>query len=228
MAVDLLALVIGFVVGGLAVGIAVEVMGRGRAQERRTTKLTTGWRIRELQDPVLVARDVLEVDVPEGTRIYASGVVEPGLFRTCKVQQVPPVRAEFAFDEKQGRALLFLAGVRPGALGLLTVDPEIVSRLGTEARTLMDRAGDYVERLVLSEVPGRNGIVVETQGDVQDVLPFRERFMIRLQDGDAVLGVLVDKDPSGLREQRIQVRGRVDRDRTGYAVIEASDIRVVH
>lgn len=227
MAIDVLALVIGFVVGGLAVGIVVETMGRARSAPRASIKLTTGWRLSELQEPVLVARDVLDVQVPAGTKVYASGVVSPQIQATCRVRQVPPVRAEFALDARNDRALVFLAGVREGALGLLSVDRDMVGRLATEARTVMDRAGDYVERLRLVEVPGREGVTVETQGAVQAVLPFRERFMIRLQDGDAVVGVLVDKDPASLHEQQIQVRGRIERDRTGYPVIEATDIRVV-
>lgn len=225
MAWDVLSLVVGLVVGGLAVGIAIEAMGRAREPQRQTTKLTTGWRLSELNAPTLVARDVLDVEVPKGARVFASGLVDPAVLRVAQVHNVPPVRAEFAVDQAGQKALLFLGGVRAGTLAVLTVDPALVGRLATEARTLQDRGSAYVERHRIAELAGREGATVETQGQVADVLPFRDRFMIRLTEGDATIGVLVDKDPDALREERILVKGTLARDRTGYPVIEASEIR---
>jgi hypothetical protein len=49
--------------------------------------------------------------------------------------------------------------------------------------------------------------------------------MIRLEDSGHIMGVLVDKNPENLREERIQVKGKLQRDQTGYAVIVAEDIR---
>lgn len=225
MAWDVLSLVVGLVVGGLAVGIAVEAMGRGRTPERQTTKLTSGWRLAELHAPTVVARDVLDVQVPAGAKVYASGLVDPAVLQAAQVRNVPPVRAEFAVDQAGQKALLFLGGLRPGTLAVLTVDRDLVGRLATEARMLQDRGAAYVERHRIGELVGREGAVVETQGQVADVLPFRDRFMIRLTEGDATIGVLVDKDPDALREERILVKGTLARDRTGYPVIEASEIR---
>ncbi len=226
MAFDILALAIGLVVGAIAVAVVMESMGRLRPETNKedASKLTTGWRIRELGQPVLVARDVVDVQVPRGCQIYASGVVDPAILAACKVQQVPPVRTEFAFDAANRRAIMFTSGVRDGTLALITVDPAIVDRLETEYKTLASHAGDYVERLRIQELAGKAGVTVETRGVVQDVLPFQDRFMMRLEDQGNVIGVLCNRDPSELEGMRVQVRGPVEK-RTGYPVIEAEDIR---
>jgi hypothetical protein len=226
MAFDALWFTVGLVAGIVGTAVLLEAMGRARQTTPQVqSKLTTGWRISELADPVLVARDVLDVDVPAQCPIYASGVVSPELVKRGTVRQVPPVRTEFALDRKRARALIFTAGVRDDALALVTVDEELVSRLESEWRLLATRAGDYVERLRIQDLAGRTGVSVETRGLVKDVLPFRDRFMMRLEDEGHVIGVLVEKDPGALRDERVLVRGGLRKDETGYPVIEAVDIR---
>lgn len=225
--VDLLSVVIGLLLGGIAVGVVVEVTGRGREKAPEPHKLTTAWRLSELQEPVLVARDVLDVEVPPGTEVLASGLVDPKVQAACRVREVPPVRAEFALDRKQRRAILFLGGVQQGSMALLTVDDALLARLETEYRRLADRSADYVERFRISELGGRSGVVVETEGLVQEVLPWKQRWMMRLEDHGHIIGVAVEKDPSELKERRVRVRGRLDKDQAGYAVIEAVEVRTV-
>ncbi len=222
---DILSIVIGLVVGALAVAVVIETTGRSREKPSPQAKLTTGWRLREFGRPVIVARDVLDVDVPDGSTVFASGLVDPKLQATCTVKQVPPVRAEFALDQENGRALLFTAGATEGSLALVTVDPATVQRLETEFRSLRGRSDDYVERRRIAELAGRHGVTVEVDGVVQDVLPFHDEWMIRLEDQGAIIGVVVKKDASELQDERIRVTGRLDKDRTGYAVITADAIR---
>ena len=224
---DILSLVIGLVVGGLAVAIAIETTGRNRDKPQPLGKLTTSWRLSELHAPVIVASDVMDVDVPATARIAASGLVEPAVQDRCDVRQVPPVRAEFALDLAAGRGLLFLGGVRRDAMALLTVDPATVQRLESEFRTLWDRSDPYVERLRIADLAGRQGVTVEVDGVVRDVLPWQDRFMIRLEDQGSIIGVTVEKDASELVDERIRVQGRLEKDKTGYPVIAARDIRRV-
>ncbi len=227
MALDLLSIAIGLVLGGVSVGLVVEVMGRGRQKPVQQEKLTAAWRLSELQKPVLVARDVLDVDVPAKTRVYASGLVDPRIQQSCKVYQVPPVNAEFALDLAQRRAILFIGGVRKGALALVTVDEALVARLETDYKRLSDRSNEYVERFRIQDLGGRDGVTIETEGLVQDALPWKGRFMIRLEDQGHIIGVMVNKDPSSLQDKRIRVKGTLKKDETGYAVIDALDLRTL-
>ncbi len=225
--VDLLWAAIGAVVGGLIVAILFEVTARRASKPQEHTKLTTGWRLREFGTPVLVARDLWGITVPPGSHVFASGMVDPEVVRTCKVETVPPVRAEFALDPEKGRAILFPGGLRDGNLAVVTVDPVLVGRLETEYKMLKGRATGYAERHTIREIAGRKGVVVETRGTVQDVLPWKDGFLIRLEDQGSVIGVLVAKDPVELKGQRIVVKGPVDQDKTGYPTIDAQEIHLI-
>lgn len=222
-ALDLVYAAAGFVVGAVAVAVLVEARGKGAAPAE-TMKLTSTWRLGELGTPLVVARDV-EAEVPAGARVVASGQVAPEVFAAAQVRQVPHVGAEYAVDAARKRVLLFLGGVRPGAQAMLSVDPAVVARLEAEATALWERADAYVERRHLADAAGRHGLVVETEGTVQDVIPYQGSFLVRLEDGGQILGVQVDKDPVELRGERIVVRGKVAKDKGGYPVLKATDVR---
>ncbi len=227
MALDVLSIAIGLVLGGVSVAVVIEVMGRGRQKPVQQEKLTSAWRLSELHEPVLVARDVMDVDVPAKARVYASGLVDPRVQQTCRVFQVPPVNAEFALDLVQRRAILFVGGVRKDALALMTVDETLVARLEAEYKRMADRSNEYVERFRIQDLGGRNGVTIETEGIVQDALPWKGRFMIRLEDQGHIIGVLVNKDPSSLQDKRIRVKGVLKKDETGYPVVDAIDLRTM-
>ncbi len=224
MAVDLLWASIGFVVGALVLAIGYEVSNRRRNVPQAETKLTTGWRLTEFRKPVIVARDVWDIKVPEGAIVLASGLVDPAVHRTCEVHSVPAVRAEFALDLEGERALLFAGGLRDGSLAAWSVEAGLLARLESEYRTLKSRATAYVERHAIADLAGRNGVVVETKGLVQDVLPWKDQYMLRLEDRGHVIAVLLQKDPSELVGQRILVKGPIDQGATGYATLVAEEI----
>lgn len=227
-ALDLVYALAGVAVGAVAMAAIVEAKARGAgAGPVAKTKLTTGWRIAELDKPLVVARDV-EAEVPAGARVLASGEVAASAYAAATVRQVAHTPAEFAVDDAGTKALLFLGGVRPDATALVTVDPELVGRLVQQAKSLWDQSEPYVERRGLAEVASRAGLLVETQGTVQDVLPYQGAYLLRLEDAGQILGVRVDKEPSELRGQRVLVRGRMAKDATGYPLLHANDLRRIH
>ena len=196
----------------------------GPGQQGQGLRLTSGWSLAELGAPLVVARDV-EAEVPAGARVVASGQVAPEAFAAADVRQVRAVTAEYAVSPGSGRALLFLGGVRPGAQALLATDAATVARLEAEATALWERAGPYVERRALADAARRQGLVVETQGLVQDILPHQGAWLLRLEDDGAALGVRVDREPAELKGSRIVVRGRMAKDKGGYPVLLATDLR---
>ena len=216
---------------GLAVGAGATYawFQRKPAQEPPRTgqgvRLTTGWRLSELGTPLVVAQDVEPLDVPPGTRILTAGIVDPSVQAQAQVEAVPSVRAQFALDGERRRALLFLGGVRDGSMAALSTDPDLVARLDAEAKRLASRAEGYVERRRVGDLAGRQGVLVEVDGVAQDVLPYHDGFMIRLEDQGAIIGVLVAKDASELAGERLRVLGRLEKDKSGYTVIQATDLR---
>lgn len=218
---------VGASVAGSAIALVWFFAQRGApaAPAGPSQTLTEGWRLRELGTPVVVAHDVDELDVPADATVFASGTVHPKVLASCTVHQVPPVRTAFAIDAEARRAIVFTGGVRDGSLALITTDPALVGRLETEHRTIAARAASYVERLPVAALAGKAGVTVQTLGVVQEILPYQDRFMMRLEDQGAIIGVLVDRDPESLRDERIMVEGRVEKPDNGYLVLHATDVR---
>lgn len=227
MVLDALSVAFGASLAGSAAALGWFFRQRNAAAEpaRPRQTLTEGWRLRELKQPLLVAHDVEDLEVPPQTIVYASGTVHPSVLAACTVHQVPPVRTAFALDRDAGRALVFTGGVRDGSLALITEDPDLFGRLDTECRTIAARAASYVERLPVAALAGKAGVTVQTAGVVQEILPYRDQFMMRLEDQGAIIGVLVDRDPESLRDERILVEGRVEKPDNGYLVLHATDVR---
>jgi hypothetical protein len=211
-------------IGALVAILAARLRASSTPGASPGLKLTSTWRLSELGSPLVVARDV-EAGVPPGTRIVASGQVAPEAFAVAQVRQVPAVTAEYAVDAAGKRALLFLGGVRPGSQAMPCADADLVARLAAEATALWERAEPYVERRALADAASRQGLAVETQGTVLDVLPYQGAFLLRLEDNGQVLGVRVEREPSELKGQRVVVRGHVAKDKGGYPVLVASDLR---
>ncbi len=214
---------LGLSAGGLLWWLSMRSLATEPTDSR--LKMTAGWRLGELTDPIIVARVLEDVDVPAGARVYASERVDAAVLGGCDVHMVPHVRAEFAAAGDFSKALIFTSGIAEGCLALLCEDPVLLGRLRTEWQHLSARGSDYVERLRVGELAGKAGLVVETQGVVQDVLPYQDGFMMRVEDDGAIIAVLVDKDPEGLADERILVRGVVEKQGGGYLALRASDVR---
>lgn len=225
--VSVLWLAIGLIAGAFLGILVVEATGRGRQKPSTlpSYKLVSGWSLREFEPATLVARHVEDLHVPSSTTVLCSGRVDPDVVNQAAVQQVTDVGMEYILDETRGRVLLLLGGARPGTLGLLLTDEGLLDRLKAETRAMQGHASDYVERLKIREISGRTGVTVETRGMVQDVVPYKDSYLLRLEDEGQILGVLVSKDPSSLLEQRIQVSGPLERNESGYIVLKAKSVR---
>lgn len=227
--VDVIEVVVYATLAGVAAGAGLTwvwslLLSAERPGAAQALRLTATWRLAELGTPLVIARDV-DAEVPAGARVVAAGQVAPEAFAAAEVRQVPAVTAEYAVSPGSGRALLFLGGVRNGSQALLATDAATVARLEAEATALWERAEPYVERRALADAAHRTGIMVETQGQVQDVLRHQGAFLLRLEDGGQVLGVQVEREPSELKGRRVVVRGRMGKDKGGYPVLVATDLR---
>lgn len=221
---EVLSTLVGFVVGVVAAGIAVELGLKKWFSAPDSSKLTTIWSLTELQSPEIVATSLhAGVEVPANARIVSAGDVPPSR-KGLNVRRNTEARGSFAIDAHRARAVLFLGAIEKGTLALWTVDERIIERLRAEFSRLWTRSTDYVERATVADIASKANVTVETRGIVQDVIPYKGRYMLRLTDhGDAV-GVLVDQDLQ-VRGQKVTVKGIVRTSRSGYPLVEALEVK---
>lgn len=221
---DVLSTFIGFIVGVVAAGIAVELGLKKWFSAPDSSKLTTIWSLTELHAPEVVATSLHPgVEVPANARIVCAGDLPPSK-KGLNVRRNAESKGSFAIDSRRARALLFLGGIEKGSLALWTVDERMIERLRAEFNRLWTRSTDYVERASVAEIASKANVTVETRGIVQDVIPYKGKYMLRLTDrGDAV-GVLVDNDLQ-VRGQKVLVKGIVRTSSSGYPMVEALEVK---
>lgn len=221
---DVLSTLIGFIIGIVAAGFAVELGLKKLFAPPENSKLTTVWSLSELHSPEIVATALAEgVDVPKSARVVASAKMPPST-KAYQLRRNAEAKGSFALDSQKPRALLFLGGIEPGSLALWTVDEKLIERLRAEFNRLWTRSTDYVERAKVSEIPSKPNAAVETSGVVQDIIPYKGRYMMRLsEEGDAV-GVIVDRELP-VRGHRVTVKGIVRASSSGYPLVEAVEVK---
>jgi hypothetical protein len=161
--------------------------------------------------------------VPVTARVVTAASAPPAM-KDYQLRRNSEVYGSFALDAKRPRALLFLGDVKPGALALWTVDEALIDRLRADFNRFWTRSTDYVERTPVGDISQKPNVTIETSGTVQDVIPYRGRFMLRLTDqGDAV-GVVVDQELP-LRGLKVVVKGIVRNSTSGYPLVEALEVK---
>lgn len=221
---DVLSTLIGFLIGVVAAGFAVELGLKKLFAAPDQGKLTTIWSLTELQAPEIVATSLhASIELPRTARVVASADLTASK-KGYQLRRNVEAKGCFALDSQRPRALLFLGGIEPGALALWTVDDKLIERLRAEFNRLWTRSTDYVERTKLAELPSKPNATVETTGIVQDVIPYRGRYMLRLTEEGEAVGVLVDRDLP-VRGHRVTVKGIVRASTSGYPLVEALEVR---
>jgi hypothetical protein len=220
--VETVSVLIGFVAGVVAAGIAVEFGLKKLLSPPDNSKLTRVWSLSELQEPLIVTTSIEGVSVPKGAQVVTRETLPPGSSH-YRARTNGEVRGNFAVDAKNPRAVLFLGGIKKDSLALWTVDDSLITRLRAEFNRLWTRSLDYVEQVSIADAPKRANAAIEMTGHVQDVLPFKDRFMMRLTDKGETIGVILDK-PMDVTGQRVTVKGIVKPSTSGFALVEAVEV----
>jgi hypothetical protein len=221
---DVLSTFVGFLIGIVAAGFAVELGLKKFLSPPPSSKLTTVWSLDELHNPEVAATQLgAGLKVPVTARVVTAASAPPAM-KDYQLRRNSEVYGSFALDAKRPRALLFLGDVKPGALALWTVDEALIDRLRADFNRFWTRSTDYVERTPVGDISQKPNVTIETSGTVQDVIPYRGRFMLRLTDqGDAV-GVVVDQELP-LRGLKVVVKGIVRNSTSGYPLVEALEVK---
>ncbi|PKK86131.1 MAG: hypothetical protein CVT48_02395 [Thermoplasmata archaeon HGW-Thermoplasmata-1] len=218
---DVLWFSIGTLVGIVIALVAVEFGLKKVFGKQEHSKLTSVWSLSEISDPLIVAEKLEGVPVPAGAKVVVRDAVDARTFSSAEVRKNPEVRSNFILGKN--RALIFTGQIEPGKMALWTVDDILLRRLNSEFNRLWTKSDGYVEHLKIAELAGKSGLRVKTEGVVLDVIPYRERFLLRLSDHGHTIGVLTDKE-SDVKGSVVRVTGKLVKSDSGYSLIDSEEI----
>ena len=191
---DVISLIVGFVVGIIAVSIAIELSWK-KEETVETCKVANKWSLSEIRNPLIVA-EKLKMNAPSGSKVVVR--VETAFSRGAK--QNPDVRGNFVLGSD--RALIFSGEIREGQIAFRTVDERILRNL----RTLFNQFWEGDEGAEETKISGRGTVTV--RGIARAVVPYREHYLIRLSYEDGLIGVLID-ERMDLEGRKIEVEGEM-------------------
>lgn len=192
---DLISLIIGFVVGIVAVSIAIE-LGWKKEGPVQTCKIARQWQLSEIPQPRIVA-ERLQMQPPGNAQV----VVQTHTAFSKGAKQNPEVSGNFVLGSD--RALIFAGDIREGQMAFRTVDDAILRHLRSQFHRYWESTEGGEEG---TQMRGQGRLTV--RGIVKAVVPYREQYLIRLSTPEGLMGVLINERLE-LEGKKIEVDGEL-------------------
>ena len=180
----------------MAVSLAIE-LGWRKEEAPETCKVAKRWSIKEIKNPLVVAEKI-KMEMPEGARMVVA--VETPYSKKAKVN--PNAKGNFIIGDD--RALIFSGEIREDQLAFWTIDENIMRALRNQFYKLWEEREE--KKVVSKEVPKKGGVTI--RGLVRAVVPFRDRYLVRLSYEGGVTGILIN-ERLDLEGRKIEVEGEV-------------------
>ena len=127
---DIVALVIGFIIGVVIVGIALEISMRKTSQTQPASRHTKKWSISEISNPKIMAEYLVDVDLPKDSKVIVNQYKNKDVLKGLDVKEHSSIKGNFIVGDD--RALILAGPLKKDEVGFWTVEKEIVEKLNQE------------------------------------------------------------------------------------------------
>lgn len=127
---DIIALIIGFIIGVIVVGIAVEIGIKKVTSATPSSKHTKKWSISEISNPKIMAEYLSDVDIPKNSKVIVNKYADKNMLAGLDVKEHNGIKGNFIVGDD--RALILSGPLKKDEVGFWTVEEEIVKKLNQE------------------------------------------------------------------------------------------------
>ncbi|HVQ01824.1 MAG TPA: hypothetical protein VMT57_09975 [Candidatus Thermoplasmatota archaeon] len=124
---DVVAFVIGLVIGVVAVGVAIEIGMRRVNREEPATRPTHKWSISEIANPRIIAENMGAIELPRNAKIVVNQYPDEAMFQGMDVRHHTGIRGNFILGDD--RALILSGPIQQEELGIWTVEKNMLEKL---------------------------------------------------------------------------------------------------
>ena len=136
MSMDVISLVIGFAIGVIVVGIAIELGMKRTTPSEPASKHTKKWSISEIPNPRIIAEYLGDIELPKNSKILVNQYKNKEMLTGLKVKKNSDIKGNFIIGDE--RALILSGPVKKDEVGVWTVEKEIVEKLNNEFEQMWD------------------------------------------------------------------------------------------
>jgi hypothetical protein len=130
MKMDVISLILGFIIGVIVVGIAVEFGTKKKQNDSPSSKHTKNWNISELSNPRIMAEYLGDIEIPKNTKVIVNKYKDIQKLKNLDVRKNTQIKGNYIIGDD--RALILSGPLKKDEVGFWTVEKEIVENLNNE------------------------------------------------------------------------------------------------
>ena len=127
---DIISLIIGFAIGVVLVGLAIEIGSKKSTPVDSASKKAKTWSISEISNPKIMAEYLSDVELPKNSKIIVNTYKNKEKLTGLDVREHKGIKGNFIVGDD--RALILSGPIRKDEIGFWTVEKEIVQKLNQE------------------------------------------------------------------------------------------------
>jgi len=127
---DVVSLIIGFVIGLVVVGIAIELVTKKKPETSPASSHTKKWNISEITNPRIMAEHLGDVEIPKNAKVLVNMYRNKDMLKELDVREHEEIKGNFIVGDD--RALILAGPVKKDEIGFWTVEKKIVEKLSDE------------------------------------------------------------------------------------------------
>ena len=135
---DIISLIIGFAIGVVFVGLAIEIGMKKSSQDTPSSQHTKSWKISEISNPRIMAEYLSDVDLPKDSKIIVNKYKDKNMLAGLDVKEHKGIKGNFILGDD--RALILAGPIKKDEIGFWTVEKDIVQKLNQEFKDMWAEA----------------------------------------------------------------------------------------
>ena len=127
---DVISLVIGFAIGVVVVGLAIEIGLKKTSQATPSSKHTKKWKISEISNPRIMAEYLSDMELPKNSKVLVNKYKNKENMAGLDAKEHRGIRGNFIVGDD--RAVILAGPIKKNEVAFWTVEEDIVRELNQE------------------------------------------------------------------------------------------------
>lgn len=124
---DIVAILIGFIIGVISVGLAIELGMKKTSSRQPASRPTHKWSIDEISNPRIIAENMGDITLPKNAKVVVNQFQDKEGLTGMKVKTHSGIRGNFILGDD--RALILSGPINDDELGIWTVEKGMLDKL---------------------------------------------------------------------------------------------------
>lgn len=140
---DVIAFIIGLIIGVITVGLAIEIGMRRVNKTQPATRPTHKWSIAEIANPRIIAENMGAIELPKNAKVVVNEYQNGAMLKGIDVKQHSGIRGNFILGDD--RALILSGPIKQDELGVWTVEKDMLEKLNKYFNDSWEKATPMID-----------------------------------------------------------------------------------